>query len=182
MPYMARTCVDCGAYFIGWSNASRCPEYKYQRTLKINKDHRERKRLGLSRIMGSMGTCEMCGRRYVVNSGVQRVCPECQPAFLLLVDRKSGLDYYQRKRPELNPVRNEKRRRKTPKLCKWCKRKIPIKGRKSYCSPECARAWKNESGRAGYYAGTHARSHLAKHRKPGYADPARPGEAAPSRA
>lgn len=69
-----RTCKICGAPFMGYPRSFFCPECSAKRKKQQKKIYNQRKP---SRPLGSVDTCEACGKPYIVNSGRQRYCTEC---------------------------------------------------------------------------------------------------------
>ena len=107
MSMYKRICRECGKEFEGGPRAWYCPECRNERRL-------ERQRIywrnGYTRKIGSTDCCEMCGKPYTVNSGLQRYCSECAKINQLETDRRLSLEYYGNNKETLNPKRNAKRR------------------------------------------------------------------------
>lgn len=101
---------QCNVSFRGGPHAHFCPSCRAERAKKVNADHKQRKRRGLTRAIGSTDICERCNRSYTVDGGLQRFCPECQPKHAAEHDRKKSLSYYHNNKNEINPVRNERRK------------------------------------------------------------------------
>lgn len=69
-----RTCKICGASFTGYPRSFFCPSCSAERKKQQKKIYNRRQP---ARPLGSVDTCESCGKQYIVNSGRQRYCPEC---------------------------------------------------------------------------------------------------------
>ncbi|MEN6312775.1 MAG: hypothetical protein ABFD25_00850 [Clostridiaceae bacterium] len=108
------------------------------------------KKNGPARPLGSIDKCERCGKDYVVEGGLQRFCPECQPIHAQEYDRETGLEFYHENKDRINPYRNENRR-KDPVKCKWCGKIFAPGTRSNTCSPECERLYKNKQWRKWYH-------------------------------
>ncbi|MDY4417391.1 MAG: hypothetical protein SPE46_13225, partial [Selenomonas sp.] len=46
----------------------------------------------------SMGTCEICGRPFVVMAGGQRYCPDCAKAAYMASDRQKSREWAEREK------------------------------------------------------------------------------------
>ncbi|QHZ52293.1 hypothetical protein [Paenibacillus larvae] len=110
MALQDRTCRQCQASFQGGPRAYYCPICRAERTKKTYAEYKRRKRQGKARALGSTDTCERCGKSYVVNAGLQRFCPVCQPIHAAEHDRRTSLEFYREHKDTINPVRNQKRR------------------------------------------------------------------------
>lgn len=136
----------CGAPFKGGPRATYCPECRAVRMRETNRLHKHN---GPRRPLGSTGTCETCGKGYVVNAGLQRYCPDCAPESIKAKDRAQGLEYYYKNKDAINPVRNVARR-KASGICPECgKAYDPAAGRVT-CSAECLRQRKLRQNRECY--------------------------------
>lgn len=74
-----RTCRACGMVFVGGPRAWYCPECRAERRRQHDREARQREKIGLTRKIGSQDICEMCGKPYTVNGGLQRFCRVCAP-------------------------------------------------------------------------------------------------------
>ena len=74
-----RTCRACGKVFVGGPRAWFCPECRAERRRQHEREARQRKKAGMSRLIGSQDICEKCGKPYTVNGGLQRFCRVCAP-------------------------------------------------------------------------------------------------------
>lgn len=127
-------CRGCGIVFKGGPRAWYCSECRYERKKSADKFAKERKRSGRSRPIGSVAICEICGKKYIVKSGLQKYCPVCAPEVIAKIDRDQGLKYYRENKCWINPSRTEKRNRR---VCKLCGKVFYAKTRVAYCSDEC---------------------------------------------
>ena len=85
-----RTCIVCGATFIGGPSAKCCPDCRIERRRENDRRHKARKRAGKSIILGqTVGRCEKCGKEFVYTAGIQKYCPDCSKEAIRENDRKS---------------------------------------------------------------------------------------------
>ncbi len=76
-----KTCVVCGAAFMGGSTARFCPTCREAR--KKEQDRKRTKGVrARARKIGSTDICQCCGTEYVVRGGAQKYCPGCQQKML----------------------------------------------------------------------------------------------------
>ena len=122
-----RICKDCGATFPGGPRAMRCP---------ICRDIARRSNIQKPTIrpLGSTDYCKRCGKEYVVKSGRQKYCPDCQRDSLLEWQRNHKEGYSQK--PEIKSRKQEKRENQQ-KVCKYCKRPFKTDTQTVYCSEYC---------------------------------------------
>lgn len=92
---MPRTCRACGRVFDGGPRAWYCPACREERKKQAYRQYRQRKAAGNTRPIGSIDLCEICGKPYTVEGGLQRFCPDCAPAHLKAVDNAQSLAYKQ---------------------------------------------------------------------------------------
>lgn len=105
-----RICRECGRRFEGGPRAWYCPECRCERDKAQNRAYKARRRIGMTRPLGSVDHCTVCGAAYTVTGPNQRYCPTCAPDAIAAVDRQQALDWYRDNRDHINPVRNAKRR------------------------------------------------------------------------
>lgn len=135
-----RKCKQCGILFQGGPRAYYCPSCRVVRKKEAKAEYLKRKRRGESRSIGSTDTCERCGNEYIVEGGLQRFCPECQPIHAAEYDRKTALTFYHNNKERINPPRKFKRRKRDNK-CRWCNKEFePINGSVT-CSNDCRRQY-----------------------------------------
>lgn len=122
-----RICKDCGATFSGGPRAMRCPVCR-----EIARRSRPRK--PPMRSLGSTDLCERCGKEYIVESGRQKYCPNCQRAASLEWQRNHKIGYGQR--ADVRTKKQEKRDNQM-KVCKYCQRPFRATTNTIYCSDYC---------------------------------------------
>ena len=135
-----RTCRQCGISFMGGPRAWYCPDCRYERQKESTRLSRRRKRLGLTRDLGSTDYCVVCAKPYVVESSNQKYCAKCAPEAIRAIDRQQSLEWSREKLKDKDYVvaRNEKRRAKVmKKTCPICGK--PTNG-ENYCCESCADA------------------------------------------
>ena len=164
-----RVCRQCGISFMGGPRAWYCPDCRYERQKESTRLSRQRKRLGLTRALGSTGYCVVCGEPYVVESANQKYCPKCAPEAIRAIDRQQSLEWAREKLKDKDYVdaRNEKRRACVmEKTCPICGKKFSTRvSVKKTCSDECRKVWvryiTNKTGElADYQIG--GKMHVAK--------------------
>lgn len=143
MAIMQRICKQCEISFRGGPRAYYCPSCRYIRTRERDII---RKRNGALRPLGSIDKCKMCCKEYVVVSGLQEYCPDCQKPHAKEYDRETSIDFYHKNKQRINPVRYPKRQ-KPPIKCRWCSKEFKPHTRSKECSPECKRAYLNKYAR-----------------------------------
>ena len=140
----AKTCKQCNKSFQGGPRAWYCPACRAER---VRERDREQKLYGARRPLGSVDTCVICGKKYIVESGLQKYCPACKTEAVKAVDRKQGLEYYNANKDEINPVRMVKRRKPELIPCARCGKLIAHRGTpQKYCEdclPEIKKEWQN---------------------------------------
>ena len=88
-----RTCRECGVTFQGGPRAWYCPRCRAERQAQQNREYKQRKKMGNVRIIGQKYPCEICGKKYILSSGLQRFCKECAEKHLKEVDNKQSRDW-----------------------------------------------------------------------------------------
>ena len=143
MTIMQRICKQCGVTFSGGPRAYYCLECRYAR-------QRERENLykkhGAARQLGSIDKCELCGKDYIVDGGLQRFCKECQEINRLEHDKTTSISYYHENKGQINPKRNT-RRQLPPRKCIWCGAEFKKHTKSSTCNTDCKRAYLNKYAR-----------------------------------
>lgn len=122
-----RICKDCGQHFSGGPRAMRCPVCR-------EKAKRANSRKPVARPLGSTDLCERCSREYIVKSGRQKYCPDCQREALLEWQRNHKIGYS--KKPSVKIKKQEKRNNQM-KVCKYCQRPFKVTTNTLYCSDYC---------------------------------------------
>lgn len=102
-----RTCHQCTAVFDGGPRAWYCPECRVKRYKARKAAYRQN---GPARPIGSTDICNVCGKTYIVNSGMQQYCKDCAAEALRDIDRKQGLEWYKNNSEEYNIARNSVRK------------------------------------------------------------------------
>lgn len=148
-----RTCrkTSCGRSFQGGPRAYYCPTCRAERQRIAGAASKARARKGLTRKIGSIDTCERCGKDYNVNAPLQRFCQDCQPVHALEYDRETSLPFYHDNKEKINPVRNA-RRRVGYRDCNWCGQEFEVSGtRVLTCSDECEKQRNKKLARVKYH-------------------------------
>lgn len=130
-----RVCRQCGKVFPGGPRAWYCPECRKVRTREQNARH---KRAGAARPLGSVDKCESCGREYIVNSGLQRYCPQCATGKYREADREQSKAW---NAANTTPERRKEERNaaKAEIPCAVCGKLFVPVGVATTCGPECHR-------------------------------------------
>ena len=88
-----RTCKECGVTFEGGPRAWYCPRCRAERQAQQNREYKQRKQMGNTRKIGQKYPCEICGKMYVLSSGLQRYCTDCAKEHLKEVDNKQSREW-----------------------------------------------------------------------------------------
>lgn len=129
-------CRICGRYFDGYVRSYYCPECRAEVERERNAKF---KREGAKRKLGSIDYCEKCGKEYVVNSGLQRYCPDCREAAVKENISRSKTDWYFNRGGREQHIESRERLKKKANVCPICgKTYTPRKSSRNYCSEECA--------------------------------------------
>lgn len=147
-----KVCVDCGAHYLGYPRSMRCPVCRAEAESKALREYRERKRAGKARAIGSTDLCEVCGKPYTVNSGLQRMCEACSKAR----NNARSLAYYHESKAENRERRHALRAGTTAQAAKMRTKRCPTCGKdftsdarhRVYCSDACAAARTMATGNA----------------------------------
>lgn len=128
-----RVCRQCGVTFDGGPRAWYCPACRVERQRIRSAAQRK---TGARRPLGSIDHCAVCGKEYVVESGLQKYCKDCAPAAIRAIDREQSKKwnkengYYEARRAQ---------GRNGIKICVICGGVIPPGSNSVTCSPECHR-------------------------------------------
>lgn len=76
-PFRLLVCPDCGRRVVRPIKSIRCEECQLEADARSNREHKARKRAGMSRKLGELYPCEACGALYQLDAGLQRYCPQC---------------------------------------------------------------------------------------------------------
>lgn len=137
-----KVCADCGSTFYGYPRSYRCPACQAEANHRHNIEHYWRKKAGHTREMGSISSCERCGAKYIVESGLQRYCPACAKE----VWKEDALRRYHQDKDAINERRRPSRAETYKKavesrvrVCAICGNEFTSSLRhRLYCSGECA--------------------------------------------
>lgn len=129
-----RECRYCGITFKGGPRAWYCPECRRLREAERAKKYRND---GFQRHLGDIDICKNCGKKYIVQSGPQKYCPDCKIEMERKLGAKQSLEYYNKNKDEINPKRNE-RRRAIEKSCVVCGKLFYSPDCSKCCSEECS--------------------------------------------
>lgn len=136
---MQRICTDCGHNVKGGPRARRCPECRRKAQAENTKLQHKKE---ISRPLGSMDICQLCGREYIVEGCRQKYRHNCQRDALLEWQRKHKAEY--NKRPERIQARKE-RREQHRKICIYCLRPFWDGTPSNACSEYCRNHSRKES-------------------------------------
>lgn len=126
-----RVCRQCGVTFDGGPRAWYCPACRVERQRIRSAAQRK---TGARRPLGSIDHCAVCGKEYVVESGLQKYCKDCAPEAIRAIDREQSKKwnkengYYEARRAQ---------GRNGIKICVICGGVIPPGSNSVTCSPEC---------------------------------------------
>lgn len=126
-----RICIECGRQFIGGPSAKRCPDCKRERDRERARLHQQAKAAGHVRELGRTYICEACGKPYVLNSGMQKYCPDCMEE-QRKKDTRAKVNEYMRANKGKYPQYPRMR------VCVICGKILEPGTRGITCSPECA--------------------------------------------
>ena len=153
-----RICRQCGVGFLGGPHAWYCPDCRIQRQREAELRH---KKNGTKRPLGSIDTCQRCGKEYVVTGVNQKYCPECAYEAVREVDRVASRAWNQAHKDTYYPAKNANRRA-GPKKCVVCgKMFLPNGSPTICCSDECRSERKKQRQRKA----DQKRSQIKKERK-----------------
>lgn len=127
-----RTCKICGASFMGYPRSFFCPECSAKRKKQQKKIYNQRKP---SRPLGSVDTCEACGKPYIVNSGRQRYCPECAETKVKENIRAHKREYMAENSEKSKKLKAETRGKRY--ICPICGKEFEKHTPAATCSDEC---------------------------------------------
>lgn len=140
--YREQICIDCGKPYYGHIRQKRCRECREEHKRRLHQESERRRKLGKTRKIGSTDICEMCGKPYIVMSGMQRYCKKCAPIAVAenirSKARERTAEYY--KDETHREEKAEARRVKVfdIKSCDICGLVFVPHGNQEYCSKECA--------------------------------------------
>lgn len=133
-------CIDCGKLIYRPIKCIRCEACQ----LAINYErHKEHQRAKPARPLGSTDICTICGKPYIVESGLQKYCPDCREAATRasIARRKNAYMAEKRKDPEAAAqMREAKQAALSPSLCATCGKPFISKFGAIYCCEACRKA------------------------------------------
>ena len=133
--YHPRICKSCGASFLGGGRAFFCPACRAERRKKQKAEYEARKRAGTVRNLGSIDYCEICGKSYTVDGGLQKYCPECAPEAVGAVALDLAKEYAKKHFSE----RAENRKKARAEIaCAYCGKMFTPRGTSKTCSKKCS--------------------------------------------
>ena len=140
--YRDKPCIDCGKVVRMHIKSKRCKDCQRKADAMHNAEHRRAKVAGRTRLIGSQSVCEACGKKYIVNGGKQRYCPDCAPDAVSKNIRREACARYARaySTQEAKDQRSERRRRpwQGERVCKQCGASFsPQYPRQACCSEAC---------------------------------------------
>ena len=127
----SRTCKNCGGTFLGGPRTLYCNACRILRTQEIWRNYKRRKHAGVARALGGIDICERCGKTYTIESGNQRVCPDCRPIYYAECDRNKKLE-------RLKQLNQSKQRRDYFRKRETVRREERLKA--GLC-PQCGGEW-----------------------------------------
>lgn len=130
-------CIDCGKLIYRPIKCIRCEACQ----LAINQErHKEHQRAKPARPLGSTDICTVCGKPYIVESGLQKYCPDCREAATRasIARKKNAYMAKKRKDPEAAAqMREAKQAALSPSLCATCGKPFISKFGAIYCCEAC---------------------------------------------
>lgn len=135
-----RECHTCGKIFSGGPRAFYCPDCREERKKQAKAEYQARKTAGKTRKIGSIDICQSCGKKYIVNSGLQTYCPDCAPKEIrkkILPKKRMQAEIH---REEIT-ARKEKLKQNSA-ICAYCGKTFTPKNASVTCSKKCAQEYK----------------------------------------
>lgn len=130
--YRERICVICGEHFLGYPASRFCPDCKAERKKEQKRRYNTSKP---SRHIGSVDTCQECGKEYIVNSGLQKYCPECSGKMASEKERARKRKYAEENK-DIFRVRKKDTNGKRY-VCAICGKEFQKTTARVTCSEEC---------------------------------------------
>lgn len=135
-------CIDCGKLIYRPIKCIRCEACQ----LTINQErHKVHQRTKPARPLGSTDICTICGKPYIVESGLQKYCPDCREAATRasIARRKNAYMAEKRKDPEAAAqMREANQAALSPSLCATCGKPFISKFGAIYCCEACRKEGK----------------------------------------
>lgn len=132
--YRERVCQICGSHFMGYPRSMFCPECSQKRKKEQKRRYNSQKS---ARPLGSIDRCEICGKEYIVKSGLQKYCPDCA--------EKTINENISARKKEYNDINKERlyahkeKMRINGHVCVICGKIFDSDTATVTCSPECGK-------------------------------------------
>lgn len=147
-----RICKQCGIEFMGGPRAWYCPACRYERQKERDRLCKIRQRQGLTRQLGSIDYCVVCGKPYIVEGSNQKYCPKCAPEAIKKVDNEQSKEWNREHFVGEYLIERYKKKvklwhtNKKTKICPMCgKEYVPTIKHRQQCSDKCIDASKRYS-------------------------------------
>ena len=132
-----RVCRTCGKEFDGGPRAWYCTDCRAERQKAQSREYKQRERMGNVRNIGSEDICTICGKKYVVQGGLQKYCPECAPEAVKEIDRKQSVEW-SRKNVDMGVKHAARELTAAERTCVVCGKLFVPHSAAVTCSPECS--------------------------------------------
>lgn len=131
-----RQCCACGRSFPGGPAARYCPDCRHERKRAAElRYHRD----GPARPLGSVDLCVVCGKKYIVDSGQQKYCPDCKADEYRKVDAAGARRWIETH--DFTETRRQRREQAMAEIpCTVCGKMFTPRYGANVCSPECRKA------------------------------------------
>jgi uncharacterized Zn ribbon protein len=133
-----RICRTCGKEFDGGPRAWYCPECRAERQKAQSREYKQRKRMGNVRNIGSEDICTICGKKYVVQGGLQKYCPECAAEAVKEIDRAQSRQW-NRKNIDMDIKHAARELAAAERTCVVCGKSFVPHSSAITCSKECSK-------------------------------------------
>lgn len=135
-----RICRACGVTFPGGPRAWYCPDCRAERRRETDRKNKQAAKLGATRKIGSTDLCVVCGKPYIVASGLQKYCPTCAPEAVKAIDRLQSIAWNRQNTTAAG--RREERQSYTAAIhCRTCGKSFVPDTPGYACSKECQIAY-----------------------------------------
>ena len=131
-----RICRICGVGFTGGPRAWFCPTCADSRRRAQKAVYNRRMKDGMTRKIGSLDKCVICGQPFEVRGGNHRYCDTCATEHFQVVDRAQSRAWAAE---NIDPEERKKARRRPEqlKVCAICGREFMGAQHQRYCSISC---------------------------------------------
>lgn len=130
--YRERVCQICGSHFMGYPRSMFCPDCSRERKRVQKKRYNNQKS---ARPLGSKDCCEICGKEYVVKSGLQKYCPDCAETRVKENIRAHKRVYMAENSEKSKKIKAETRGKRY--ICPICGKEFEKHTSTATCSIEC---------------------------------------------